>query len=184
MVGIRNLFPLRYAKHLALLRDKYKERLARNPRAKIEVHTEGDGEGWPPVFLPEGDVVRKGALSWLLLGKATSCVRLMEDPDTGSQALYLIPTDERGREQDPILLAASEEELAQSGDPVVAFQLENVVRGKLAGEYLHKIKRDQIQNALDESLRQMQQAIPNALDKRRKAHREAVDAAEAILNQK
>jgi hypothetical protein len=184
MVGIRNLFPLRYAKHLALLRDKYRERLARNPRAKIEVHTEGDGEEWPPVFLPEGDVVRKGSLSWLLLGKATGCVRLMEDPDTGSEALYLVATDERGREEDPILLAASEEELTQSGDPVVAYKLENIVRSKLAGEYLHKTKRDQIQAALDENLRQIQLAIPNTLDKRRKAHREAVDAAEAILNQK
>jgi hypothetical protein len=184
MVGIRRLFPLRYAKHVALLRDKYKERLVKFPRAKIEVHTEGAGEGWPLVFLPDGDVVRKGALSWLLLGKATGCVRMMEDPDTGTQALYLVATDERGREEDPILLAANEEEMAQSGDPVVAFQLERVVRAKLSGEYLHKTKRDQIQAALDDSLRQIQQAIPNALDKRRKAHREGMDAAEVILNQK
>jgi len=184
MVGICRLFPLRYAKHVALLRDKYKERLARNPRAKIEVHTEGDGEGWPSIFLPEGDVVRKGVLSWLLLGKATGCVRAMEDPDTGSEALYLVATDERGRELDPIMLAASEEELTQSGDPVLAYQLESVVRTKLSGEYLHKIKRDQIQASLDDSMRKIQQAIPNALDKRRKAHREAVETAEAILNQK
>jgi hypothetical protein len=183
MVGIRNLFPLRYAKHMAMLRDKYKERLAKFTRAKVEVHTE-DGDVWPPVFLPEGDTVRKGLLTWLILGKAMACVKTMDDPETGLNSLYLVATDDRGREHDPILLATSEEELTQAGDPARAYQLENVVRGKLGGEFLHKAKRDQLQAALDEGLRQIQQAIPNALDKKRKAYREAVDAAEAILNQR
>jgi len=183
MVGIRNLFPLRYAKHMAMLRDKYNERVAKFPRAKVEVHTE-DGDVWPPVFLPDGGTVGKALITWLLLGKAMGCIKTMDDPETGLQALYLVATDERGREQDPILLATCEDELIQAGDHAKASQLELVVCGKLGGEFLHKAKRDQLLSALDEGLRQIQQTIPNPLDKKRKAYREAVDAAEAILNQR
>ncbi len=183
MVRIRRLFPLRYAKHMAMLREKYNERIAKFPRAKIEVHTE-DGDVWPPVFLPDGGTVGKALITWLILGKAMGCVKTIDDPETGLHSLYLVATDERGREQDPVLLAANEDELTQTGEPAKAYQLEQVVRGKLGGEFLHKAKRDQLQAALDEGLRQIQQAIPNALDKKRKAYREAVDAAEAILNQR
>ena len=184
MVGIRNLFPLRYARQVALLCDKHRERISRFPRARLEVHCEGDCQSWPPVFLPEGAAVRKGMQAWLLLGKAMDGIREIEDPDTGGKGIYLVVKDARGREQRPILLAQTEENLAQSGDPTVSFQLESMVRGRLDGDYMHRSKREELLQKLDDGLREMQKSVSNPLDKRRMAHEEAVAAAEKILEQR
>jgi hypothetical protein len=184
MVGIRNLFPLRYAKQVALLCDKHRERIARFPRARLEVHCEGDCQSWPPVFLPDGGVVRKGMQAWILLGKVMDGVKTLENPDTGSKGLYLVVKDARGREQRPIFLAQNEEELAQSGDPTVSYQLESMVRAGLNGDYLHRAKREELVQKLDDGLKEMQKSIPNPLDKRREAYEEAVATAEKILEQR
>jgi len=184
MVGIRNLFPLRYAKQVALLCDKHRERTARFPRARLEVHCEGDCQSWPPVFLPDGGDVRKGMQAWILLGKAMDGVKIIEDPGTGSKGLYLVVKDARGREQRPIFLAQNEEELAQSGDPTVSYQLESMVRAGLNGDYLHRARREELVQKLDEGLKEMQKSVTNPLDKRREAYEEAVAAAEKILEQR
>jgi hypothetical protein len=183
MVGIRNLFPLRYAKQVALLRDKHRDRIARFPRARIEVHGEGDGEAWPPVFLPEGAEVRKGMQAWILLGQAMDGIREFEDPETGNKGLYLVPKDSGGREQRPVYLGKDQDELIQSGDPTVAFQVESLVRVGLGGDYLHRAKREELLQKLDEGLTAVQKSITNPLDKRRSAYEEAVSTAEAILKQ-
>ncbi len=184
MVGIRNLFPLRYAKQVALLCEKHRERISRSPRARLEVHCEGDCQSWPPVFLPEGAAVRKGMQAWLLLGKAMDGIREIEDPETGGKSLYLVTKDARGREQRPMFLAQTEENLAQSGDPTVSYQLESMVRARLDGDYLHRSKREELLQKLDEYLREMQKSISNPLDKRRMAYEEAVATAETILEQR
>jgi len=183
MVGIRNLFPLRYAKQVALLRDKHRERIARFPRARLEVHCEGNGENLPPVFLPEGAAVRKGMQAWYLLGQAMDGIRAIEDPETGAKGLYLVARDSRGREQRPVFLAKNEEELVQSGDPAIAFQIESMVRAGLGADYLHISKRQELLQKLDEGLTAIQKTITNPLDKRRSAYEEAVSTAETILKQ-
>jgi hypothetical protein len=184
MVGTRNLFPLRYAKPLAMLREKYKARLSSFPRARIEVHTEGEGDSWPPVFLPEATDVRKDLFAWCLLAKAMNIVRELENPETGDKALYLVTKNERGRETTPVHLARDEESLVDSGDPSMAYQLEFAVRAALSGEYLHKEARNKLLDRIDEGLQAVQASIPNALDKRRKVYEDAVTRAENILNQR
>lgn len=183
MVGIRNLFPMRYSKQVAILREKHRERISRFPRARLEVHCEGDGQAWPPVFLPEGAAVRKGMQAWLLLGKAMGGIREIEDPETGTLGLYLITRDERGREQRPVFLANNEDDLAQSGDPTTAHQIESMVRAGLHGDYMHKSKRDELLCKLDTALNDIQKSIPNPLDKRRAAYEEAFATAETLLKQ-
>lgn len=184
MVGIRNLFPLRYVKQVAFLQEKHRERIDRYPRARLEVHCEGTTESWPPLFLPEGAAVRKGLMAWLLLGKAMQVTRELEDPETGTKGLYLVVKDARGREQRPVFLAANEADLAEAGDPATAFQLESAVRAGLDGEFLHNGKRGELSLKLDEALLEMQRAIPNSLDKRREAYEDAVASAETYLKQR
>lgn len=184
MVGIRNLFPLRYAKPVAFLRDKYSKRISSYPRARLEVHCEGTVDSWPPLFLPEGGVVRKGLMASLLLGKAMQVTREIEDPETGTKSLYLVVKDARGREQRPVFLAANEEELMETGDPGIAFQLESAVRSGLDGEFLHTSKRKELSDRLDQALQEIQKAIPNPLDKRRAAYEDAVASAETYLAQR
>ena len=53
LVSITNLFPLRYLSIVEFLKDKYKRRISdkNNQRAKIEIHTDGDGSNLPNLFL-------------------------------------------------------------------------------------------------------------------------------------
>ncbi|MEO8615466.1 MAG: hypothetical protein ABI600_10015 [Luteolibacter sp.] len=184
LITIRNLFPLRYVKQTALLKGKYLERIARVPRTRMEVHCEGPSDSWPPLFLPDGEEIRRKMQAWLILAKAMGMVREQEDPENGIKALYLVEKDERGREKPPIHLAANDAELAEAGDPAVAFRIQNAVQAALEGEYLHTAKRKELAAKLDEGLIAMQQTIPNSLDKRRSTYETAVASAESYLEQR
>jgi hypothetical protein len=123
----------------------------------------------------------KPGCSW---ARALDGIREIEDPETGGKGIYLVAKDVRGREQRPVFLATTEENLAQSGDPTISFQLESMVRARLAADYLHRSKREELLQKLDEGLREMQKAVTNPLDKRRTAYEEAVATAETILEQR
>lgn len=184
LITIRNLFPLRYVKQTALLRDKYLERIKRMARTRLEVHCEGPSDSWPPIFLPDGEEIRRKMYAWLLLAKAMGMTRELEDPESGTKSLYLVEKDERGREKPPVPLATNEAELAEAGDPAVAFRIQNAVQAALGGEYLHAAKRKELAAKLDEGLVAMQRTISNPLDKRREAYETAVASAESYLEQR
>ena len=57
------------------------------------------------------------------------------------------------------------------------------MRAGLGGDYLHRGKREELLQKLDEGLTSVQKSITNPLDKRRAAYEEAVSTAEAILKQ-
>jgi hypothetical protein len=184
MVGIRNLFPLRYAMQVALLREKHRERIKRFPMARLEVHCEGDGDAWPALFLPDGDEVKRDLQTWFLLGQTMDVIHEIEDPDTGNKSLYLVAKDDGGRDKRPVRLGDNENDLVQSGDPAIAQQIESVVNEGLKGVYLHRDRREELLQKLDAGLGSMQSRITNRLDRKREAYEVANAMAKAILNQR
>ncbi|MEI7773343.1 MAG: tubulin-like doman-containing protein [Verrucomicrobiota bacterium] len=181
IISIKNLFPLRYAKQVRFLEERYNKRIKEFDRAKLELHSEGDGTSLPPVFLLGGEVIGEHMLTFLLLGRAMKLARDLEDPQTGGKAIYLVTKDDRGRDNVPVLLGQSEHEIVERRDPTVLSQIEGGVRKLLESEYLHKSKREGLLNELDLMMKGISESIPNPLDKQRKAYRDAVDRAEQLL---
>lgn len=179
MISVANLFPLRYAKQVRFLRQKYEQRLAAFERSKLEVHSEGDGKGYPPIFLVSGADI--DTLPLLLLGRAMKLIQELEDPDTGKPGIYLITKDERGRDNDPVALGASDEEIVEKRDVALANRLRISIQKLIQSEYQHRSRRDEIVTALDVVLAGVVARIPNPLDKRRRTYKEAVSKAEELL---
>jgi len=99
LLGLTNLFPLRYAKATRLLKEQYERRIAQggNPeRIKLELHGEGDGTQWPEPLLADERAQRERALPALLLAKALGLISTVTSPTTGQSELYLIGEDADG----------------------------------------------------------------------------------------
>lgn len=179
MIAIANLFPLRYSKQVRFLRQKYDERLAASERAKLELHSDGDGRGYPPLFLdaaPPGDL-----LALVLVARATNLIQELEDPETGRKGVYLVTRDARGRDNDPVALGDNEDAIVEKRDVSLVYHLRAGIQQLLQGEYLHRTKREEIVTELDRVFADVAERIPNPLDKRRKAYKEALIKAEEML---
>ena len=70
LIGITNLFPLRYIKPLRFLKERYNLRLGQTDkpeRVRLEIHCEGDGIQYPDLFVPaRGETLSKSlpTLCW------------------------------------------------------------------------------------------------------------------------
>ncbi|MEE3627270.1 tubulin-like doman-containing protein [Nitrospirillum sp. BR 11752] len=133
MIAIKNLFPVRYVHVLPVLQEKYEYRIAGNPvRARLELHTEGDGKDFPPLFVKSGDEVRKEAVPYLLLADATGLIHDGRTA-TGAAQLLLVTKDADGFDNDPIVLGASLLEAPDRVDLVALASLRDGVTAALAG---------------------------------------------------
>jgi hypothetical protein len=106
LVNMVNLFPLRYVKQVGLLRQKYDLRVngPTSARARLELHTEGDGTQFPLLFIPSQGAVARDTIPYLLLAKAIGLVQEMPNAQTGAKELALVTKDQSGLDTDPILL--------------------------------------------------------------------------------
>jgi hypothetical protein len=179
MISVANLFPLRYAKPVRLLEGKYKSRIAASERAKLELHSEGDGKAYPPLFLVSGGDV--DILPLLLLGRAMKIIQESEDPKTGKTDVCLVTKDERGRDSDPVPLGESDDAIVSSHDVVLENRLRMSIKALLEKDYQHVARREEIRTEFDRILADLAVRIPNARDERRKAYKEAVTTAEELL---
>ena len=99
LLGITNLFPLRYAKATSFLKESYDRRISlsdKPDRIKLELHGEGDGSQFPELLLADERVQREKALPALLLAKALELIAVVTSPTTGITELYLIGEDADG----------------------------------------------------------------------------------------
>jgi len=104
LISLTNLFPLRYAKQVAFLKQKYDLKMTgpNADRAKMELHIEGDGTQHPRLFVPLQDEIRHDAIPYLLLAKATGLLREEANVQTGSRSLTFVAKDADGFDTDPI----------------------------------------------------------------------------------
>lgn len=104
LISLTNLFPLRYVKQVAFLKDKYdiKMKGPNAERAKLELHLEGDGSQYPRLFVPLQDEIKRDAIPYLLLAKSMKFLREEANPRTGAKSLMFVAKDKDGFDTDPI----------------------------------------------------------------------------------
>lgn len=132
MMSIRNLFPARYAAIAALLQERYRQRIAQNPRRfSLELHTEGDGSQLPNLFVTTTDEARRSAIPALLLADA---IGLITEVEKGARTdLLLVTRDADGFENDPISLGSDWLDAPASLDALATAELQESVSAALSG---------------------------------------------------
>ena len=158
LLGLTNLFPLRYAKATRFLKEQYDRRIAQggNPeRMKLELNAEGDGTQWPEILLADERAQREKALPALLLAKALGLITTVTSPTTGLSELYLIGEDAEGL---PVRtrLGKGLQEVFEGIDLAAAQGLVDAVQTQLGQEaFRHVDKRTEIQSAVRDELKQI-----------------------------
>jgi hypothetical protein len=150
LVSITNLFPLRYLKPLKFLEEKYLRRLEiGGVRARLELHTEGDGNAWPRLFVASSAEVKQQAMPYLLLAKVLGMVQEGKNPATGVEEVIFLSKDEDGFDNDPIALGKSISVSADGIDLEILHQLKTACTDLLSGaDYLHQDKRTELRQKI------------------------------------
>lgn len=107
LVSIVNLFPLRFLRPVAMLRDHYEKRIeSGGDRARLEIHLEGDGSDLPKLFVPSDQALRTEGLPYLILAKCLGVVDQRGD-NSGKAQLRLLTKDADGFDNPPVQLGGT-----------------------------------------------------------------------------
>ena len=150
LVSITNLFPLRYLKPLKFLEEKYRRRIdTGSARARLELHTEGDGNVWPRLFVASNAEVKHEALPYVLLAKALGLIHEGRNPATGADEVLLMTKDTDGFDTDPVVLGSNFVANAESVDLDNLHSIKSFCTGLLASSaYLHQERRADLQRSI------------------------------------
>ena len=150
LVSITNLFPLRYLKPLKFLEEKYRRRIdTGGARARLELHTEGDGNAWPRLFVASSAEVKHEALPYVLLAKALGLIHEGRNPATGSDEVLLLTKDADGFDNAPVVLGSNFVASADSLDLGNLHTIKTVCNALLASSaYVHQDRRSEVQRAI------------------------------------
>jgi hypothetical protein len=158
LLGITNLFPLRYAKATQFLKENYDRRISRSDkpdRIKLELHGEGDGSQFPELLLADERAQREKALPALLLAKTMGLIAVVTSPTTGITELYLIGEDADGL---PVRtkLGKTLPEVSENIDLEAAQRLEEASAAQLQQEaWRHINQRTELQQKVRDELKQI-----------------------------
>lgn len=135
LISVTNLFPLRYLDQTAFLKEKYETRVggANSARARLEIHGEGDGTQWPPLYVATMSEVKEQGLPYVLLAQATGIIQKQRDPKTGKDSLLLITKDQDGLDNPAVPLGASLTESVGRLDAATARTVRTAVEALLNG---------------------------------------------------
>ncbi|WP_421736957.1 tubulin-like doman-containing protein [Caulobacter sp.] len=132
LVTLVNLFPLRFARVVRGLRDRYNDRLAEGKaRAQLEVHTEGDGSQFPELFVADRAQVATRLRPVLLVGVALGAVATVRSQSSGRDQLVLVRKDADGFDLDPLVLGDSALGATEGCGETEYFALEDTVEDAL-----------------------------------------------------
>ena len=156
LLAITNLFPLRYAKAVRFLKEKYDLRIKNSDkpdRVKLELHSEGDGSQYPELLLADERTMREKALPSLLIAKALDLITVVTNPTTGVTELYLI-TEDADLLTVRTKLGKTLPEVADNIDLSVAQLLERTAVEKLQQDsWRHIDSRNQLQQKIRDDLK-------------------------------
>lgn len=170
MISVKNLFPLRYLGILPFLQERYQTRVASNPaRFSLELHTEGAIDSFPPLFMKSGGDLRRDALAYLLLGRATGAIR----HENG--ALVLFSKDSDGFDNAPQPLGASLLVAPDAVDHAMFATIKRTVDGALTAAGNRPALESKVRDAVEEVRPLVNDDVGDP------RYREVVDAARAAL---
>jgi hypothetical protein len=178
LIDVRNVFPARFIAGLRFLKGRYDSRAG---ASSFELHGEGDGKQLPNLYLRK--VAPREVLPYLLIAKAMNLVQKLADDQTGVEGLYLVQKDARGH-VDACQLGGDLEQAAQDGTPAILDRLETVVQERLATDYLHQAKRDEVIRTVNAEVDAVLEEVKNPLSARYKASVDAANRVEEILNKR
>lgn len=109
LITLVNLFPLRFARVVRALRDRYHDRIAGYGRDRtiLEVHLEGDARALPDLFIAEAGEIRASARPVLLLAVAFGILTQTQGGAGGKGEWVIARKDEDGFDLPPVVLGAS-----------------------------------------------------------------------------
>jgi hypothetical protein len=150
LVSITNLFPLRYLKPLKFLEEKYRRRIETGgSRARLELHTESDGNAWPRLFVASSAEVKLEGLPYVLLAKALGFIHEGKNPATGADEVLLVTKDPDGFDNDPVALGKTFLASADGIDLENLHTIKSVCNAALAGpDYVHQDRRGDVRRAI------------------------------------
>jgi hypothetical protein len=150
ILNLTNLFPLRYVTQISFLKQQYDRRIegAHPARAKLELHSEGDGSQFPSLFPPRADF-RDDTLPFLLLAKCVGILWQAQDPYTGSLDWMLVMKDADGYTTDFVRLGGRFAHLVEELDQTRCDMVSGYVKQILSQpENRRDARRDELQKAL------------------------------------
>jgi hypothetical protein len=150
LISLTNLFPLRYVRQVAFLKEKYEQRLqgSNAARAKLELHLEGDGSQHPRIFVPLQEEMKHDVLPYLLIARVLGLIRDEVNARTGSKGLIFISKDENGLDTDPIDLGKSLTEALTRIDMESADLIRQHSTKRLASDYAQESQRADLQTKI------------------------------------
>lgn len=181
ILNVTSAFPARFVQDVQFLKGRYDARVdaTDGEQARFELHTEGDGREWPPLFLRK--ITREDVLPLVLVANGLGLVSMLEDPLTGNKAAYLLTKDSSGRDNTPTKLGRDLSDAAESVDPMVFDALETNVKARLATDYLHRDKRTELYSSVRKAVDEVTSSRTNPLDPLRQAYVAADRSAENLL---
>jgi len=180
LVEISNLLPARFVRDAEFLRRRYEARVrgTDGDQARFELHGEGDGMQFPSLFVRS--VGPKDVLPYLLLARAMNVIQQLENPETGVQEFWVVLKDPKGNEKvEP--LAPTLDDALEKADAAVLDWLESIVGTLLAGDYLHKAKRETLVAAIQVEVDTVKARVKSPLDKTYRFYVDAAERAETLL---
>lgn len=147
LISLTDLFPLRYVKQVAFLKERYDQRLkgTNGTRARLELHLEGDGSQYPRIFVPLQDEMKRDALPYLLLAKSLGLAHEEVNSRSGTASLLFVSKDEAGFDTDPIDLGKNLIEAAGKIDIEGADLIRVHVNQRLRSGFAEESKRAELQ---------------------------------------
>jgi Tubulin like len=109
MVTLVNLFPLRFARVVRALRERYHQRIASygRDRTVLEVHLEGDARGLPDLFIADAGEIRTSARPVILLAVALGILTQAANRSGGKPDWIISRKDDDGFDLPPIVLGTN-----------------------------------------------------------------------------
>lgn len=150
LISLTNLFPLRFVKQLAFLKERYDGRIQspESGRNKLELHCEGDGLQHPRLYVPSGEDLRQESLPYLILSKALRIVKKQESPTTGKSELVLLTKNADDLDNPPLKLGQT---LLESVEKINAENIEVIrreVQKVLTQDYCHVEKQAELKKGI------------------------------------
>ena len=154
LVTLVNLFPLRFARVVRGLKERYAARLeAGRARAVLEVHTEGDGTQFPDLFVADRAQVGAKLRPALLVGLALGAIVTSRSLVSGREQLVLARQDADGFDLDPLVLGPDLAGAAEALGEADYYTLSDVIgatlsKGTLTDDASRAAARDAIMAAI------------------------------------
>ncbi len=158
VLSLVNGFPLRYVQLVGILKEKYFQRIGKEDgqKAKMFLHTEGDGTSLPKLFIPtqremEVDLkkIKENSIKYIILAQAIGLIQEKED-NFGYSKLAFVQPDRYGDLAPQFFMGTKISDCFDTIDRQSFAVLENILLPKLESEFKIKSKKEELQNKVIE----------------------------------